>query len=53
MKQKSIFDLFSRKSPHNKAYSLVKRIMVNGQFENVSKMALLNKLIGLGLIRNI
>ncbi|MBC8323751.1 MAG: ImmA/IrrE family metallo-endopeptidase [Candidatus Marinimicrobia bacterium] len=53
VKQKSIYDIFFPKSPHSKAYRLVNHIMRIGQFENVSKMALLNRLIGLGLVRNI
>ena len=53
VKSKSIYNIIFPKSPQSKAYRLVNQIMKKGQFENVSKMALLNRLIGLGLVRNI
>ena len=53
VKQRSIYDIIFPKSPQSKAYRLVNHIIKTGQFENVSKMALLNRLIGLGLVRNI
>ena len=49
----SIKDLLFRKSPKQKAFYVASKISNNGNFSNVSKRAIINRLIGLNLIRGI
>jgi len=53
VKKPSLKDLVYRRSPKRKAYLLTENILRKGRFENVSKKAMMNRLIGLGLIRNL
>jgi hypothetical protein len=41
------------KSPIRKAYNLAENVIHAGNFSNVSKMAMLNRLIGLKLVRGL
>jgi len=53
VKRKSILNIFFPVSPKSKAWRLVNRIIKIGNFDNVSKLAMLNRLIGLGLIKGL
>ena len=53
VKKKSILEIFFPRSPKRKAYRLAVDVIRIGKFENVSKMAMVNRLIGLGLIKQL
>ena len=53
VKKKKLREIFFPKSPIFKAYRLAETIIKTGNFINVSKMAMLNRLIGLNLVRGL
>ena len=53
LKKKNILEIFFPRSPKGKAYKLATDVIRRGKFENVSKMAMVNRLIGLGLIKQL
>ena len=53
VKKKNILEIFFPRSPKGKAYRLAVDVIRKGKFENVSKMAMVNRLIGLGLIKQL
>ena len=53
VRKKRLLDLLIPRSPISKAYHIVDKILETGNFENVSRMAMLNRLIGLQLINGI
>ena len=53
VKKKGIRDIFFPKSPIKKAYSLAHKMLRTGNFENVSRMAMLNRLIGMRLVKGL
>ena len=53
VKKKNILEIFFPRSPKGKAYRLAVDVIRKGKFENVSKMAMVNRLIGLGFIKQL
>ena len=53
VKRKSILNIIFPVSPKKKARRLAERILRTGNFENVSKLAMINRLIGLGFIKGL
>jgi Zn-dependent peptidase ImmA (M78 family) len=53
VRRKSLLGIIFPKSPIRKAYQLAENVIQAGNFSNVSKMAMLNRLIGLRLVRGL
>mgnify|MGYP000479878012 CR=1 FL=1 len=53
VKRKSLLNIFFPVSPKKKAKRLAERILRTGNFKNVSKLAMINRLIGLGFIKGL
>jgi hypothetical protein len=53
VRRKSLLEIIFPKSPIRKAYQLAESVIQAGKFSNVSKMAMLNRLIGLRLVRGL
>jgi len=53
VRRKSLLEIIFPKSPIRKAYQLAESVIQAGNFSNVSKMAMLNRLIGLRLVRGL
>ena len=53
VRKKSIRDFFLRKPAFIKGYQISEKIIRTGRFNNVSKMAMLNRLIGMGLVKGL
>ena len=53
VKKKSILEMIFSISAKQKGRRLAEKVIQVGHFENVSKMAMMNRLIGLGLIRGL
>ena len=53
VKKKSIMEMIFSISAKQKARRLAEKVIQVGHFENVSKMAMMNRLIGLGLIKGL
>jgi len=53
LSKRTLMEIFFPKSKKYKANIIAKRIMETGDFNNVSKMAMINRLIGMGLIKGI
>ena len=53
VRKKRILDLFFRKPAFVKGYQIAEEIIRIGKFDNVSKMAMLNRLIGMRLVKGL
>ena len=53
IRKKRILDLFFRKPAFVKGYQIAEEIIRIGKFDNVSKMAMLNRLIGMRLVKGL
>jgi len=53
LRKKRILDLFFRKPAFVKGYQIAEEIIRIGKFDNVSKMAMLNRLIGMRLVKGL
>ena len=53
VRKKRIMDLFFRKPPFVKGYRIAEEVIRIGKFDNVSKMAMLNRLIGMRLVKGL
>ena len=53
VRRKSILQLFFPKPAFVKGYRIAEQIMRDGKFDNVSKMAMLNRLIGMRLVKGL
>ncbi len=53
VRKKRILDLFFRKPAFVKGYQIAEKIIQTGKFDNVSKMAMLNRLIGMRLVKGL
>ena len=53
VRKKKLREILFPKSPIVKAYKLAAKVMEKGKFSNVSKMAMLNRLIGLRLVNGL
>ena len=53
VRKKRIIDLFFRKPAFVKGYQIAEEIIRIGKFDNVSKMAMLNRLIGMRLVKGL
>ena len=53
VKRKSLIEILFPVSPKRKAWRLAEKILQIGKFENVSKLAMINRLIGLGFIKGL
>ena len=53
VRRKSILQLFFPKPAFVKGYRIAEQVMRDGKFDNVSKMAMLNRLIGMRLVRGL
>ena len=53
VRRKSIVQLFFPKPAFVKGYRIAEKVMQNGKFDNVSKMAMLNRLIGMRLVKGL
>ena len=53
VRKKKILEIFFPKSPIGKAYKLAENVIQKGNFSNVSRMAMLNRLIGLRLVNGL
>ena len=53
VRKKSIKELFFPKPAFVKGYQIAEKILEKGRFDNVSKMAMLNRLIGLRLVKGL
>ena len=51
VRKRNIFEIIFSKSLFKKAYGISNEIIKKGNFENVSKMAMMNRLIGMKLIK--
>ena len=50
---RSILQIFSRKPAFVKGYEVAQKVIRDGKFDNVSKMAMLNRLIGMRLVKGL
>ena len=50
---RSILQIFSRKPAFVKGYEVAQKVIRDGKFDNVSKMAMLNRLIGMQLVKGL
>ena len=50
---RSILQIFSRKPAFIKGYEVAEKVIRDGKFDNVSKMAMLNRLIGMQLVKGL
>ena len=50
---RSILQIFSRKPAFIKGYEVAEKMIRDGKFDNVSKMAMLNRLIGMRLVKGL
>jgi Zn-dependent peptidase ImmA (M78 family) len=53
VKRKRLLELIFPRSPIFKAYKIAEKIIKTGSFDNVSKMAMLNRLIGMKLVNGL
>ena len=53
VRRKSIVQLFFPKPSFVKGYRIAEQVIQNGKFDNVSKMAMLNRLIGMRLVKGL
>ena len=53
VRRKSILQIFSRKPAFVKGYEVAQKVIRDGKFDNVSKMAMLNRLIGMRLVKGL
>ena len=53
VRRKSILQLFFPKPAFVKGYRIAEQVMRDGKFDNVSKMAMLNRLIGMRLVKGL
>jgi len=53
VRKKKLLEIFFPKSPIVKAYKLAENVIQKGNFSNVSRMAMLNRLIGLRLVNGL
>ena len=53
VRRKSILQLFFPKPAFVKGYQIAEQVMQDGKFDNVSKMAMLNRLIGMRLVKGL
>ena len=53
VRRKSILQIFSPKPAFVKGYRIAEQVIGNGKFDNVSKMAMLNRLIGMRLVKGL
>ena len=53
VRKKKLLEIFFPKSPIRKAYQLAENVLQKGNFSNVSRMAMLNRLIGLRLVNGL
>ena len=53
VRKRRILDLFFRKSAIVKGYRIAEEVIRFGKFDNVSKMAMLNRLIGMRLVKGL
>ena len=53
VRKKRILEIFFPKPAIVKGYAITEEIIRDGQFDNVSKMAMLNRLIGMRLVKGL
>ncbi len=53
VRKKKLIEFFFPKPAFVKGYRIVEQVMLDGKFDNVSKMAMLNRLIGMRLVRGL
>ena len=53
VRMRSILQIFSRKPAFVKGYEVAEKVIRDGKFDNVSKMAMLNRLIGMRLVKGL
>ena len=53
VRRKSILQIFFPKPAFVKGYRIAEEVMRDGKFDNVSKMAMLNRLIGMRLVKGL
>ena len=53
VRMRSILQIFSRKPALVKGYEVAEKVIRDGKFDNVSKMAMLNRLIGMRLVKGL
>ena len=53
VRKKKLIEFFFPKPAFVKGYRIVEQVMLDGKFDNVSKMAMLNRLIGMRLVKGL
>jgi hypothetical protein len=53
VRKRRFLEIFSPKPAFVKGYAIAKEIIRAGKFDNVSKMAMLNRLIGMRLVKGL
>ena len=53
VRMRSLLQIFSRKPAFIKGYRIAEKVIRDGKFDNVSKMAMLNRLIGMRLVKGL
>ena len=53
VRRKSILQIFFPKPAFVKGYRIAEEVIRDGKFDNVSKMAMLNRLIGMRLVKGL